>query len=315
MPYDMNMPGGWDMAPTQQMLADISKQYDAVNNSQLSVIILWHALKHHTMVLAMLKERLYQQEIDCHWYKTDQTCVGPVSAHTLAVETFTVAFRTDRNNYPWNLSKNPVERHNLISCPSVVNHALDNGGQEINVTEKPAAVTKQIFATHTNPGTWVVIVGAGAGGDVKGALMAGCNVVAVERDERQYKALCYHMKEFARRLAETEDKSELEPLSVGFGIPREQKWAVVPAGAVSPSKARAPGLALPKCLCCGDDLGVDLIHHVQGADLSITKTALFHRKLQKRGVKRLINVKVVPSPMFELWEKRDNWVFFLLIFG
>jgi hypothetical protein len=65
------------------------------------------------------------------------------------------------------------------------------------------------------------------------------------------------MGEFARKLAEAEDKSELEPRRVGFGIPVEQKVAVIPVGSVSPSKARAPGPVMVKCLACGDDLGVE----------------------------------------------------------
>jgi len=46
-----------------------------------------------------------------------------------------------------------------------------------------------LLKNHTNPGDWVLVVGAGAGGEVLGAIAAGLNVVAVERDPRQFKAL------------------------------------------------------------------------------------------------------------------------------
>ena len=38
---------------------------------------------------------------------------------------------------------------------------------------------------HCSPGANVLVLGAGAGGDIMGLTMAGCNVFAVDNDEQQ----------------------------------------------------------------------------------------------------------------------------------
>ena len=54
--------------------------------------------------------------------------------------------------------------------------------------EKPEYVAKWILRRLTKPGDTVIIAGFGAGGDVRGALNAGCNVYAIEQDLKQFNA-------------------------------------------------------------------------------------------------------------------------------
>jgi hypothetical protein len=46
-----------------------------------------------------------------------------------------------------------------------------------------------MLSKHCMPGTNVLMIGSGSGGDVYGATLAGCNVVAVERDLEQFTAI------------------------------------------------------------------------------------------------------------------------------
>ena len=78
----------------------------------------------------------------------------------------------------------PLQRHNIIIGPKMGKRAVDVDEKEINVCEKPAYLSEWILRKLTKPGDTVVVAGFGAGGDLRGALNAGCNVLAIEQDVR-----------------------------------------------------------------------------------------------------------------------------------
>ena len=82
----------------------------------------------------------------------------------------------------FSLSKNPVERQNIIMGPSKRVLSKNAQGKAINIHEKPDWLAEAILAQYTKPGQWIVVGGFGAGGEVRGALNAGLNVVAIEND-------------------------------------------------------------------------------------------------------------------------------------
>ena len=53
------------------------------------------------------------------------------------------------------------------------------------------------MADYTRPGQWIFVGGFGAGGDVRGALGAGLNVVALENDPKQVQATVASMRTFS----------------------------------------------------------------------------------------------------------------------
>ena len=73
-------------------------------------------------------------------------------------------------------------------------------------------------------GANVLIVGTGAGGDVKSSLKAGFNVIGVENDEKQYNQLKSEMNAWVARL-----KKEKEALK-----PKEPKAKVLPKTSAPP---------------------------------------------------------------------------------
>ena len=69
-------------------------------------------------------------------------------------------------------------------------------GAPINIHEKPDWLAEELLSQYTRPGQWIVVGGFGAGGDVRGALNAGLNVVAIENDPEQFLATVAHMRNF-----------------------------------------------------------------------------------------------------------------------
>jgi hypothetical protein len=124
--------------------------------------------------------------------------VGPVYKRTPAVEVFLVAHKGPVNHYgaQFNLSKDPVERHNMISGPSKRVLSKNSAGKAINLFEKPDWLAEAILTQYTRPGQWIYVGGFGAGGDVRGALNAGLNVVAIEKDPVQYHATIANLRRF-----------------------------------------------------------------------------------------------------------------------
>ena len=87
----------------------------------------------------------------------------------------------------------PRDRHNHYEFKSVTTLHKKADGTPINACQKPKELWKKIISVHAPPGSWVLVIGTGAGGEVEGAIEAGCNVVGVEYDEIQWQAFSAHL--------------------------------------------------------------------------------------------------------------------------
>lgn len=54
-------------------------------------------------------------------------------------------------------------------------------------------LAKRLVKHHVTLGGNVLVLGPGAGGELMGAVAAGCNVVAVEKDVKQFNGLVAHL--------------------------------------------------------------------------------------------------------------------------
>jgi hypothetical protein len=72
----------------------------------------------------------------------------------------------------------------------------------------------RLAKVHCSPGANVLVLGAGAGGDTMGLLMAGCNVFAVENDEPQIDYLQQHFTAVVSNWAEHKAKCDQHLLVV-----------------------------------------------------------------------------------------------------
>ena len=89
---------------------------------------------------------------------------------------------------PCVLDKNPTKRHNMFIGPQQRAFHKDQLNNMINPYQKPAYLAYNMCKAFCNPFDEVFILGSGAGGDIEGCVAAGMNVVALEKDARQYAA-------------------------------------------------------------------------------------------------------------------------------
>jgi predicted RNA methylase len=179
----------WDKQIIKGDVNHIMRQFAAAQKGTSSVVFFLHKPTDSKLVKDIFTEAHYQEAANIFWHKTGHQTQTPVSAYTSSVEMGTIAFKPSRQQCNWTMSTDPRDRHNHIEIPSVTTYTKDEANDPINLCEKPPALSKWIISNHVAPGGTVLIIGAGSGGDVMGALQAGVNVVAVERDEQQFKSL------------------------------------------------------------------------------------------------------------------------------
>ena len=78
----------------------------------------------------------------------------------------------------------------------VLSKSIGGHGEPINIHEKPDWLAEALLSQYSRPGQWVVVAGVGAGADVRGALNAGLNYVAIENDQDQFHATVASMRNF-----------------------------------------------------------------------------------------------------------------------
>jgi hypothetical protein len=239
-PYGYNL-FKYDLKLSKSFCTQVYQQFDAVRSNDNHVTVNFCSPQDLCMVSEVMKERKYSNVENLYWFKPGQTMTGTPKSYTPAVETGLIGFYPSSDDIPWYTSADPVKRHNVLHHPSVKTLAKNAVGGAINVTEKPPALAKWILGNHCEPGSTVLIVGAGAGGDIVGAVQANLNVVAVEVDRMQFEALRAHLeflvstkkneiliKEVAKRKQDDSDDED-EHVEIGFAptmSPQKSKVAV-----------------------------------------------------------------------------------------
>ena len=191
-PYGLGV-ADWDKVPTPPSdLKLIFEQLQAVNSSPSCTAVVWGHWTQLPGYLPIFQNSQFCSDIqNVSWYKINQNVEGPQEKWTHAREDFLVGRQksSDPTLNTCRLSRNPLERHNVIQGPTLSRYRKDLQGNKINIHEKPTYLMKQLCEIYTNPGDWVIVVGAGAGGEVFGAVEADCNVLAIERDKVQCELL------------------------------------------------------------------------------------------------------------------------------
>ena len=154
---------------------------------------------------------------------------------------------------PCTLDYNPMERHNHITGHTLSTYRRNADGEKINIHEKPTYLARQLATMFCSPGDWVVVCGSGAGGEVFGCIEAGMNVVAIDKDEVQIKALCANLLTYD---AEQELKADRENTKSANrktlkGDPKARKLI---ANACANCGVAKEGLERGDCARCGGPL-------------------------------------------------------------
>jgi hypothetical protein len=135
-----------------------------------------------------------------------------------------------------------------------VDKATYADGTVVNQHEKPPGLVQTFIKMHCSPGDNVLVIGAGAGGDVEGVIEARCNCICIEKDDKQYAALRGRMMSLKMRFEtkpashvdipfEKADASSSSSSSSSSNSSGDPKVAVVPSHKDIPFKkvARSEG--------------------------------------------------------------------------
>ena len=188
LPHDV-LDEPWERQITVGELKRTYSQFLASTTSEKHVVMYMHKPTDSAIVAEGMSQSNLTQCHNFFWYKTHHQTPTSPNLMVNAVEMGTIGYFPNANNVQNFLSKDPHLRHNFISLPHLTKYATYDGGTKVNASEKPPGLMSWLCKNYAAPGSTVLILGAGAGGDVLGAIEARCNVVAVERDIKQFNQL------------------------------------------------------------------------------------------------------------------------------
>ena len=102
--------------------------------------------------------------------------------------------------------QNPTKRHNHITHAPLRVLTKDRAGNVVNPTEKPPGVWDQFLHNYVAPGQKVMVLGAGAGGDLRAVIARGISCYAIEKDRAQFDFLCSMLESWDAKLSVQEAK-------------------------------------------------------------------------------------------------------------
>ena len=180
----------WDRdPPSEQSLTRLLRGMLFLQGTRsLITVVLWCNPFELGLVKKVMTDNDFKHYQVLTWYKSGFNQVsGPACTFLPTTEVAIIAFHGNVSTASQYLTMpiDPLQRHNIIIGPKMGKRALDLLGAEINPCEKPAYLAEWILRKITKPGDTVVVAGFGAGGDLRGALNAGCNVFAIEQDVHQ----------------------------------------------------------------------------------------------------------------------------------
>ena len=210
----------WDTAPlTEEEIKSVLTQFKAVNSRDSFHLFFWVHWNQLALYSDCLSNAGYSSITPVCWYKNDQNVVGPPGNWTHAFEIgIHAVYRGSSGNALINyMSANPLERHNIIIGPNLHKYYIHDDTKRVNAHQKPDYLMQNICTKFCRPGEHVVVLGAGAGGEVRGALRAGCSVFAMEKDQRQFTWLCQHLLTLDTILAQEIEAEKKKRAAQGLG--------------------------------------------------------------------------------------------------
>jgi hypothetical protein len=231
----------WDKLPaSRELIMGTLKSFAAINSGTNWIAICNCAYDQTAVVKQCMLDLNFTEITPIFWHKPGHNQAGNPAVFVQAVEVMMFGYKAGPggNTHPGrHVDKNPTKRHNFMSMKGVHSTARKTfEGKAVNVYEKPEGIGQWFANRYLTPGDTVIVCGAGAGGDVRGYLNAGMNVIAIENDPLQCKFLDSFFQTWTPT-APTDDKDEKEGDQSG-------------AGGDSAGAASAEG-APESCPCCG----------------------------------------------------------------
>ena len=188
MPYGVTS-CRWDTIVPKKKLETIITQFKASQQRDNWVFFAWCHITQYSVVHDVLHSAGLGGLTPINWYKSQHHTPTPAYTYTRAFEVGILGFYPSPSQCRIKLPADPRDRHNVYFCKSVTKYIKGSDGLALNPCQKPAELSQWICDNHCMPGETVLVVGVGCGGEAKGALMNGNNVVGVESDKRQWEEL------------------------------------------------------------------------------------------------------------------------------
>lgn len=254
----------WDVLPSGAERKMVFKQFQASNTSDHYVAFVWHGWREVNTVFEAMQGTGHQEMTPYYWHKTGHNVPIQQSSWTSSCETGMLGFWPCRQKCDWNTDTDSRRRHNFHECPSVTTYHRDANGAVCNPCQKPIELMLRLAQAHCPPATNAFVAGGAACGEVIGCLEAGCNVVVVEKDRKQYDNCCAILMKYHADIlkeASAADKVRQGEADTSGDISATTSASQSNLGA-SGSTPQAPELPTLKCGDCGLPFEADEVPEV-----------------------------------------------------
>lgn len=201
MPYGITQEA-WDVLQSPKDFTKVLKQVAALQKSTSWVFFVWCNPVVVGELTKCFKDNGYGDTQMFYWVKPNHNTMTRVSSLTSSVENGILASYPHSGAVNWNVSLSSRERSNYTILPSVTTLSKNAMNNPVNPCQKPPLLSKFILEMNCMPSETVLVLGSGAMGDVKGAVLAGLNVIGIENDREQYIASEKIMLDFKTELKE-----------------------------------------------------------------------------------------------------------------
>lgn len=189
LPYGLGL-ADWDQLWDDETVRTVLKAIVAINKLNAFVVAFWVYWRDLGRMSDLLEQQGFKNVTPVVWHKRGQNKVGPVDVYTSACEFLLIAYTPNATSCKTYFNHDPLQRHNIIESDPLRVQNKDSHGNIVNICEKPPAVWNTVLDNFVHPGGRVLLLCAGAGGDLRAVLQKGLDVVALEQDETQYAYLC-----------------------------------------------------------------------------------------------------------------------------
>ncbi len=185
----------WDEeAHTLEEIKCVLTKFNLVNTSvAFHVVVIWMELSQYGIVKQSLSETDHHHIQPIFWYKCDQNQQGATHLRVPVVEVGVIAFHCTSTTY-LDLPSSLLDRHNVLVGPGQCEYLRDSTNVVINPYQKPTYLSEYFGRHYVSPSSHVVVLGAGAGGDVQGLMVLGHHIHAIEKDGKQVEAMKGHLR-------------------------------------------------------------------------------------------------------------------------
>jgi hypothetical protein len=189
-----DMPYGMGLARCDVLLSDLEletffKNLAVINRSQAHCLVLGCIWSDMGRIRAAMQANGYGDQHPLVNVKLMQNTSGMefIKAVEFMVAGYKGGVRNCHLTFP---DVNPVFRHNVLFGHQVgPKRKYPGEDEEVNTTQKNPNIASALGRIMCTPGANALVLGAGSGSEVLGLARVGVNVVGIERDAKQFRAL------------------------------------------------------------------------------------------------------------------------------